>query len=227
MNLGQSVYQIEQQLKQSKPGLGIDIDDTCAQTSKGFYDFLSHHYPPPEGTTLDEVRIHFALHGKTLYWSEHSQASIMSRTLVANANFHAELEPIKDAAESLQQLAGRGIVSCYITARLETMYDETKQWLKTHNFPEKPIIMKDKDIDFENNNTWKAAVMHYLHPKVTGLIDNDARIAKNLEQESYQGKVYLLGLTKEHYQPLNGTVIVAPTWKEIMEIALEYSKPTG
>lgn len=217
MNLGESVYKTAAQLTE---GLGIDIDDTCAQTSKGFYDILSQHFPPPESATLDKVRIHFALHGKTMYWSEHPQASILSRALVADANFHAELEPIEEAAESLQQLAKRGMISCYITARPESMHHETQIWLKTHHFPNRPIIMKNKDIDFENNNTWKAAVMHYLHPKVTGLIDNDARIARNLEEESYLGKVYLLGLTKEHYQPVNSTVVVTTTWREIKELIL-------
>ncbi len=217
MNLGESVYRTAAQLTE---GLGIDIDDTCAQTSRGFYEHLSQHFPPPQDVTLEKVRIHFALNGKTMYWSEHPQASILSRQLVANANFHAELEPMPDAATSLQQLAERKLISCYITARLKSMHHETEEWLKKHHFPERPIIMKDADIDFDNNNTWKAAVMHYLHPKVTGLIDNDARIARNLEQESYAGKVYLLGLTHEHYQPTNGTVIVAPTWKEIRELVL-------
>lgn len=109
--------------------------------------------------------------------------------------FHAKLKPFPDAAQYTNTVDQHGRLACYITARLETMRESTEQWLSEHSFPRKAMVMRSRDVDFSSHTQWKAAAIHHLHPKISGIIDNDTRVIRYLEQNNYPGELYLFGLS--------------------------------
>lgn len=214
MNLGESVYRVATELESSPSGLAFDIDDCLAQTSRGYFDLLSLDYPPPANLTSKQVTKYYALHGQILYWGNIPEADQYAWQQVNNQNFHSKLIPFPDASDQTKALNQQNLFGCYLTVRGETMRDSTEQWLTEHNFPTRPLIMRDEHIDFSSHTQWKVAVVHYLHPTISGVVDNDTRIIELLEQQNYPGRLYLFGLSPKE-SPSNGSVIARATWPEM------------
>jgi len=195
MNLGESVYRLKSHLQsEGIEGLAVDLDDTSYHTSDAYHDLLSERFPSPEKLTRDQARKHFALTGKILYWGGIPEAKAAAYSKVDDPEFHSSIMPITDAIVRINELEQKRLMACYLTARTENLRWVTEVSLTQHNFPRLPLGMKSKDIDFENSAEWKAAALDYLFPHVNGIIDNDARVARALEEMEYSGRVFLIGV---------------------------------
>jgi len=214
MRLGQSVYRLKESLSiQNERRLAVDIDDTLANTTAKYFDVLSQQFPPPEDLTPLDVKKQFGLDGQILYWGKIPAAMELAHSYVNDNGFHSDLAVVPGAVEALQTLHQSGELACYLTARVEPMRQITDFWLKGV-FPDLPLVLKDPSIDFSNGSAWKVAALEFLYPEINGLIDNDARTIRTLEENGYPGELYLIGLTSEDYPSYNAKIHLA--WSGIV-----------
>lgn len=220
MDLGQHVYELKRKFQsEGIAGLAVDIDDTLSQTSRKFHETLNEMFPAPAHVTVEAARKQYALTGKVLHWQEIPEALKYAKSFVDDPEFHSYLEKIEEAEAGMQKLHQRRLVRCYHTARLELMRDITERWLQG-NFPDLPLIMRPEHINHAGQAQWKAEVIKYLYPEIQGIVDNDARIARILEQCGYEGKVFLVGTDEQSYQP-NKTIIPVESWSDLTKIILQ------
>ena len=214
MNLGPTLHLVKSHLEQTNTqGLAIDIDDVLSQTTRSYHEVFEREFGPTQ-TTVEQARTHYAFHGGVLGWPR-EQTIKRTQELMRDPDFHYAIPLINRAQEAITHLHKKGKIACYHTARYETLTQATLQWLNNHNFPKYPLIIRPDDD--RNGTEWKAHAYHHLFPHVTGCIDNDARIAKRLEQLNYQGEYHLFGLTEQQYQPTYGTKITThENWDSLL-----------
>ncbi len=220
IDLGKSVRRIKEDLQAQGTGrLACDIDDTIAKTSDAYHDLLSRQFPPPEALTKDSLRKHYALTGRILHWGDIPEANAFAYEFIDDPHFHAQMDPLDGAIAGTQELWLQQRLACYLTVRSEAMRSETECWFSRYDLPTLPLAMRDA-AHSASNAQWKAAALEYLFPEVQGIIDNDARIARLLEEQGYRGKVFLLGLNEHEYAPSN---IVTPIedWAELTRVILD------
>ena len=210
MDLGEQVYRLKEQLAaEGRRGLiAFDIDDTLSHTSRAFYQKLDGLFPSPSHVTFEATRKHYALTGKVLYWGDILEAKEHAYSLVDSSEFHSEMDAIEEAIPIMQKIHERNLLGCYHTARLETMQSMTRDWLDDRSFPQSPLITRPKHVSHSLQAQWKAEVIIYLFPEVAFLVDNDTRIARQLENNRYQGRVLIIGLNERDYTPTEVTTPV-------------------
>jgi hypothetical protein len=117
-------------------------------------------------------------------WIEHHRTS---------NEFQLKIPLIERADEILKKI-DREIepIVAYITARPELIRSSTKQWLDLYQLPPAALIMNPVIGTYQQNHSWKAGVLDYLYPEVTGIVEDNGNIIEYLS-ESYQGHLYLIG----------------------------------
>jgi hypothetical protein len=214
MNPVEHKKRVVQRLKELdiSKGYAVDLDDTCFDTTTAYHDEISTHYPLPSKITKEALRKTYALTGKLAYWQDIPEAMSIAYGLMGDQEFNGSIKPIPGAANALTRLHHKGIVTCYKTARQEKFRSITLESLSKHGFPDMPLMMREDDCTFEHHIDSKAASLNAAFPIITGIIDNDSRLARKAEYAKYQGEFFLFGLTTSDFKPLNCRIHPIKTW---------------
>lgn len=89
-------------------------------------------------------------------------------------------------------------IAAYITIRPISVATGTQEYLGAYGFPPAPIILRPDDIAHSDGNKWKAEVLHLLHPKIRGIVDDNRKLVSSLVP-GYSGKVYVFGYSGDEY----------------------------
>jgi len=222
MDLGASVYGLKRKLELTgTSGLAVDLDDTIFATAKKFHQTLSEQFPPPEEITAEKLRKNYALNGTVLYWENIPAAMELISTLVDCNEFHQNIEKLPYALEGMNRLVAADKIACYATARIKSLEDLTRTELNSASFPEKPLITRPNKIDFSCGSKWKAAILQYLYPHVNGIIEDNIRTVRILEESGYKGHIFLIGLNESDYQSSNERTHIHEAWPELTDNIIE------
>ena len=103
----------------------------------------------------------------------------------------------------------------YLTVRPASVHVNTMKWLKGNGFPDRPVVSKPDSSAFEVGTRWKAQALHTLFPFVSGIVDDNPKVAKFVGSH-YQGKVYLFGKGREDIENDFQWAIPCKTWKDVV-----------
>ena len=201
-------------------GYAVDLDDTCFDTTRAYYEGLSARFPAPADVAIDTVRKTYSLDGRLVYWNDIPDALAYAHELMDDPHFNRHIHPFAEAAPAVRRLHERRIITCYKTARKERMRTVTREALAEHSFPDLPIIMLEDDTSRHHIDA-KALSLHASYPHLRGIIDDSVRLARTVEESGYPGEFFLFGIGAEHYQPQNGRVLLARTWSNTEALLLE------
>mmetsp|Transcript_67404 Transcript_67404/g.186802 ORF Transcript_67404/g.186802 Transcript_67404/m.186802 type:complete len:97 (+) Transcript_67404:565-855(+) len=90
-------------------------------------------------------------------------------------------------------------------------------WLQENGFPNLPVVAKPVDVPFADGNKWKAAALHQLWPEVTGIVDDNPKVALAAGRD-YPGKLFLFNHST--CSPDCDHAILCATWTEVVAAAL-------
>lgn len=182
----------------STRGIVSDIDDTLCDTWIDWIRMTFTTLGNPEGLSPEKFREQYGKIYLAPYFRDHPELWDWIQRLRYSSDAHSEARPIDGAREALHLISGCGAVSSgtrllgYLTARVETLYQTTKDWLICHGFPDAPIIMPPRDIAYPRAIKWKASILHQGYPAVRGIIDDDPLLVEELELiGAYKGLVWL------------------------------------
>ncbi|HEY0220733.1 MAG TPA: hypothetical protein VGC58_00745 [Candidatus Paceibacterota bacterium] len=200
-------------------GLALDIDETLADSNTHWFDHM-YKFHPPENISLKEIMKKHKFVEEVKGW-ETEEAFKHMESLLHSEEFNEAIPLIEDSNHVVNKINKIIPIVAYITARPITVKNSTENWLKKHGFPSAPIIMREKNIkatatDLSSRNKWKAEILKDLYPNVTGIIDDNAVLAHELENLKYEGTLYLYGPNTEEFNHYKH-VITCPTWGSVLE----------
>lgn len=176
-----------------KPGLALDIDETLCITGATWMAEAFELFGNPHNLTPSEG------YHKFWYKKEEVCATASYQDIyeyftprVTCNNAMANLPIIENANHRVEQIDKMLPISCYLTARFESVREGTLELLEKHGFPKRPLIMRPDENEFPSGNHWKAAVMHQKHPTIRGIVDDNPGLISALEEYGeYEGTVFL------------------------------------
>lgn len=174
-------------LASGKVGLALDIDNTLSQTRNVYFTRFVEELGNPENLTFAEYREKYGHSSKVPYWqTEKGQA--LGAALTYDEDHHFAVTLVTGADESIRQIAEIIPIACYLTARPEVLERITKEWIAKHRLPKAPVILRPDYV--QDENAWKADVLEYLFPQVTGIVDDHPLLPDRLSL-GYKGTIYV------------------------------------
>ena len=104
-------------------------------------------------------------------------------------------------------------IVAYLTSRPESVEKGTRNWLKKHGFPQADLIMRPLIVPHHEGNAWKAGILTLLYPEITGIVDDDDSLAKNISPD-YRGRIFLLN---QNVAIASNNVVACKTWAQVVE----------
>jgi len=204
--------------------IALDIDETLAATNVAWFERCIALF----GISLEEdtnlstneliEKYHLAQNNPSWYTAEAQDWMHEQRT---SPTAQEDLPIIPGALEGVNELlmspSEQVNLVAYITVRPRSVNANTVSWLQKCGFPDLPVVAKPNDVPFEDGNKWKARALHQLWKHVTGIIDDNPKLAK-LVGSNYPGKIYLYG--KDKVQEEYRWAIPCPTWKDVVNNVL-------
>ncbi len=209
------IVQLKQRLKQKRlKGLGLDIDDTLARSGDAWIEGVQKMFGNPENLTVEEVKKKYRYSYNAPYW-QNDKVHLWEKQIRHNNVWHQELPLIKNANHIVEKINQIIPIVVYLTARPKTVLKGTREWLEQNRFPKAEIIYRPADVKLPNSLAWKAKVLEYLYPQVSGMVDDHPQLAKDLSKK-YQGTLYLYDY---HDQAPRGDINIIPckNWNEVLE----------
>lgn len=195
-----------------KNGIVLDIDDTLSWTVFVWASEMQNKFGNPEGLTTKELVHKYKLVQNVPYWASNHLA--MDWILAQRASEEAHRNPplIENADKFVYKIAQVKPILAYLTSRTKSLLPVTESWLKRHNFPHVPVIMKPSDKPHTDVNEWKAEVLSFLYPEVEGIVDDNSGLIGHLPS-TYPGSIFLYG----HQTPPDSSikVIACPDWESV------------
>lgn len=191
-----------------KKAVTVDVDDTLVGTIFLIIkSALAAGYPNPARLSAEEMYAKYR-HGRIPGWSDGCYTKIMLEN-----EFDRDVEALPRAKETLEAILEYGIeIACYLTARAEQIRPRTVEMLARLGFPERPVIMRPKNMPYEATHAWKAEILKSMQPEVVAHIDDHPDVA-SLTRAGFQGKLYVFGLEHSSCE----VVIGCPTWEHVWE----------
>lgn len=171
----------------NRVGLALDIDNTLSQSRIIYFNELIEKIGTPENLTATELMAKYTYTRDVSYWQTEEARALMEK-LVVDEESHSTLELISGADDSIREISKLVPIVAYITARPEVLSRITYEWLKKHNLPEAPVILRPQYVLDEQ--AWKAEVLEFLYPQVTGIVDDHPVLPDKLSLD-YKGTVYV------------------------------------
>lgn len=213
--MNQFIIDLKHRLKSKHlQGLALDIDDTLARSGDQWILNVQRRFGNPENLSIEEVKRKYRYSYNAPYWSG-KKVSNWERATRHSNDWHRQLPLIKNANRIVNQIHRIVPVVVYLTARPKSVLPGTREWLKTHGFPEAEIIYRPAAVKLPLSLAWKAKVLEYLYPQVTGMVDDHPQLAKDLSKK-YPGVLFLYDY---HDQAPRGDINIVPckNWREVLE----------
>lgn len=195
-------------LPKIKSGLAVDIDETLSWTVGHWFKEMGRLFGNPEKLSVKKLIAKYRYTQNVPYWQTGEALSWVEEQRHSN-DLQKILPLIKNSNHYLNKINKILPITAYLTTRPETIIPGTKFWLDKHGFPQAPIIAKPLSWK-KNSNLWKAGVLLKLYPKVYGIIDDNQELITFLEQQRYQGVVYLYD--NKNIKGKKVKVVCAPNW---------------
>jgi len=197
-------------------GLLLDIDETLSATNVAWFQRLEQSFGNPEGAPIESLIEKYKLAQYVPFWqSEEAQAWMQQQRDSPEAQDGLPLIP--GAVEGVAALGKATQIVGYCTVRPSSVNPNTIAWLGENGFPELPVVAKPGSVPFADGNKWKASALHQLWPEVTGIVDDNPKVAMFAGRD-YPGKLFLFS----HAQclPEYDHAIPCRTWPEVVAAAL-------
>lgn len=176
-------------LEIAKPGLAVDIDETLSWTIGFWVEVMQKKFGNPENLTIKEMIEKYRYTQNVPYWQSSEALEWMANEINSNQT-QEDLPLIDGSSVYLNKIKQIIPVAAYITVRPERVLEGTKSWLNRNNFPLAPVICRPNEVDHNDGNQWKAAVLENLYPNVLGIIDDNSKLLSCLKKD-YPGTVFL------------------------------------
>lgn len=204
-------------------GIAIDIDNVLSATNLHWARELHKLFGYPEEKTPEEIMEGHVLAQHVTHWQTPEGKAWMDEFRRSNEK-HAELPLIENANHMVNKVNAVVPVAAYITARWESVRENTEAWLSKHDFPKAPIYMRPMDTDGKTHAfEWKAQFVASQWPEIDAIVDDDPSLIEHLP-EDYQGAVFLYRNTE--HKEVSFPVIQCRGWEEVLkEVTERYGRP--
>ncbi len=200
-------------------GLVIDIDETLSNSALYMAGELGRLYGNPLNLS-DEELFERLLDRNVPFWDinvirEWGQVAMESAEIVEKYSVKEGAGKAVSKINDIIPMVG------YLTLRPESIKDVSARWLKKHGFPEVPVLARPNSIKLTDGSMgmqWKAAVLDYLYPQITGLIDDTLEIYTYLPS-NYKGTIFLYNKKPRPKRELN--TISCKTWDDVYREVVE------
>ncbi|MEK7644327.1 MAG: hypothetical protein AAB390_03440 [Patescibacteria group bacterium] len=203
-------------------GIALDIDDTLSNTLYRLVRQMRALFGNPENLTTAEIIKKYHIIDYIPYWQTAEIIAWIKKTVDsddANKDF-----PLMENAQRMVAKIDKSVnISCYLTLRRQEVISGTARWLKKHGFPDKPIICRPNDMEYNDGHDWKAKVL-MANPSLLGLIDDNAKIIKHLSDD-YAGTIFLFR-HKEYKNDSKIKIIPCKNWfVTLKEVKKNFTSP--
>ncbi len=163
----------------------MDIDDVCCDTARKLIETVFENYPVADSSP-EQLWQEYHQPGHVPEWKEQEVQEYIWK-LLSDHDYMSQLPPIQEMRGVLQQFVEEGgVISCYISSRLDHLQIVTQEWLEEYNFPPAQVITRP---DAERRHNWKLRVL--AEPgQITGLIDDNPHAFEDTEDVDVQ-KIWL------------------------------------
>lgn len=208
------VYQLKSELiKQKKPGIALDIDETLSWTIGWWVEKMQEIFGNPEKLTVPQLIKKYRYTNNVPYWQSEEALKWMEDQRTSNS-LQEQLPLIADANKIANEINKRIPIVAYITTRPDSVISGTYAWLEKHGFPKAPVIARPRYVEASKGNMWKADVLNYLYPQVAGIIDDNPGLVDHMSAE-YKGTIYLYDNTEHARTDIK--VVPCANWQEVKE----------
>ena len=204
--------------QEQKRGLVLDIDETLSGSVWYFMEELQKKFGNSENLTVSELIEKYRYTHDVPDWKTEEAHTWMEEASGSN-ELQKHLPIIPNANKIVQQINSIIPIVGYVTARPSTVMEGTKQWLKSHDFPEAPLILRPEGLALVNGSEWKAAVLEYLYPEACGIVDDNPALTAYVSGE-YKGAIYLYNATVSSRSDIK--VIPCSTWDDVLDNVRKY-----
>jgi len=184
------VLNLKQKLQQEhKQGLVLDIDETLSWTIGYWVEKMQIKFGNPEELSVQEMVRKYRYVQNIPYWQT-EEAWQWIKDAVYSDSLQEELALIENANHVVQKINKVIPIVGYITVRPQEVENGTRRWLSKHQFPMTDIIARPPTVHFKDGTKWKADILAFLYPEVTGIIDDNPALIENLPAD-YRGTIFL------------------------------------
>ena len=169
-------------------GIALDIDETLSNTMHYWIENMLELFGNPEGLSVEEMAKKYRYTWESPYWQS-DEALDWINGVLSDKGAQLDFSVVTDAKDFVWKINDVVPVVAYITARPECVADVTRDWLVKHGFPDVPVICKPEATYGVGGNKWKAGVLKSLYPRVKGIVDDNVKLCKYLDD--YDGYVFL------------------------------------
>ncbi|MCL4384194.1 hypothetical protein M1116_01980 [Patescibacteria group bacterium] len=210
--IDQELQEFKQKLvKQNKPGLVLDIDETLSWTVSYWVEQLQQRFGNPENLSIIEIIAKYKYAQNVPYWQSKEAQDWMEAARESNA-FQENLPLIENSNNIVERINKIVPIVGYLTIRPRKVIPGTQRWLQKHRFPQVDILARPNTIPSADGNKWKAAVLNFLYPQIIGIIDDNPAVVSLLPPD-YAGRIYLYDSDVAPAGKI--TVFPCKTWSDV------------
>lgn len=206
--------------KIKKQGIAVDIDETLSLTNINLFILVNEKFSNSENLSWSELKDKYRYTFNVPGWNSEEVRSFVNNICEDN-DAQLEIDLIHESNTILKKIHEIIPVVAYISTRPEVIEKSTREWLKKHNFPEAPLILRPMSVTSgKNSHAWKASVLKELYPNVLGIIDDNPKLPESLGSD-YKGVVFLY----DHEEiESEANVISCLTWDDVYTNVLNHFK---
>ena len=202
-------------------GLVLDIDETLSATNVAWFERLVLLFGnPPEGLSIPDLIAKYQLAQNVPHWQTDEAYSWM-QTQRDSPDAQKGLPLIPGAVEGVKRLLGVAPVVGYLTVRPVGVVEPTIEWLRLNGFPDLPGVAQPEAVPFAEGNQWKGRVLNELYPMVTGIVDDNPKVAFHAGTE-YPGALFLFGHAEA--PEIAAHAVPCATWDDVVVAATARQK---
>lgn len=194
-------------------GIALDIDNVLSATNVYWAEELSKQFGNPEGLTGEQVWEKYIFADRVPHWQTPEARAWMEDARNSNEK-QINVPLIENANHMVNKINAIIPVKAYITARWESVRQETEAWLWKHEFPNAPVYMRPMDTEHIKAMEWKAQFLPTLYPDIVGIVDDDTNLIKFLSDD-YPGTVFLY--RNSEHRETKADIVKCKNWNTVLE----------
>lgn len=188
--MNSDIKKLKQNLRNNNiRGLALDIDETLSWTAGLWVDELSKKFGNPENLSARQILQRYKFIQNYPHWQNDKALAWINEARNSD-KLQEKLPLIENANQIVNKIHKIIPIVCYLTIRAENVKTGTQNWLKTHGFPDAPVITRPKHLNHDEGTKWKARTLKFLFPEVLGLVDDNPTIL-NFLPKNYKGSIFL------------------------------------